>query len=214
MLVSSHSGHYEQIRYLARDTAALDPEMLHHLQMSGIEPPRTFVPMRVARAMDDAPEVARVLAARALALANNPSERALLILGHGPNSAEDYAAWMANLRMVADSVRALGRFHDVRVELVRDDAPAPVRAEAVLRARDLIELQHLMTRQPVLVVPVLVSSGSISRDKIPADLHGLPIVYSGEPLLPHAEMSRFIERAARSVAAKCTGDRCPKSQSP
>src|SRR6266542_1657954 len=57
--------------------------------------------------------------------------RALLLLGHGPNSAEDYATWMANLRPVADSVRAAAGFASVLIELVRDDAPAAVRAEAV-----------------------------------------------------------------------------------
>lgn len=196
MLVSSHSGHYEQIRYLAGDTAALDPEMLHHLQMSGIERLRSTVPIRLARAMDGAPQMARVLTDRALALATNPRDRALLILGHGPNSAEDYAAWMKHLRVVADSVKAMGKFRDVRVELVRDDAPAPVRAEAVRRARDLIELQRMATRQDVLVVPLLVSKGSINRGKIPNDLAGLPIVYSGEPLLPHPEMALWIERAS------------------
>lgn len=63
-------------------------------------------------------------------------------MGHGPNSAEDYAAWMRALRPVADAVKASGGFRDVRVELVRDDAPAPVRAEAVLRVRELIDLQY------------------------------------------------------------------------
>lgn len=199
LLVSSHSGHYDQIRYLAGDTARLDAGMLHHLHMAGIERPTTRVPLRLTPAMDDAARVARVLLARARALTTMPSERALLIVGHGPNSAEDYAEWMTNLRVVADSVKAWGGFRDVRVDLVRDDAPPPVRAEAVRRVRELIELQHLVTRKEVVVVPVLVSRGAISRDKLPNDLRGLPIVYSGEPLLPHPEMSRWIEDRVRDA---------------
>jgi len=206
MLVSSHSGHYDQIRYLAGDSLALDAQMAHHLHMSGIERPRSPVPIRVTRAMDDAAHVARVLTDRALALTSNPRDRALFIVGHGPNSAQDYAAWMTNLRVIADSVRIRGGFRDVRVDLVRDDAPAPVRAEAVLRVRELIELQHLATGKEVLVVPVLVSKGAISRDKIPNDLQGLPVVYSGEPLLPHVEMVRWIEH---SVAARPHRPRTP-----
>src|SRR5688500_11686790 len=31
MLVSSHSGHYDQIRYLAGDSISLDATMMHHL---------------------------------------------------------------------------------------------------------------------------------------------------------------------------------------
>ena len=193
MLVSSYSGHYDQIRFLAGDSVVLDAAMTHHLHMSGIERASTRVPLRLTRAMDDAPEIARVLADRAVAMTTDPQRRALLIVGHGPNSAEDYAAWMRNLRVIADSVKAQTGFRDVRVELVRDDAPAPVRAEAVRRVRDLIQLQQMATGQDVIVVPVLVSKGAVSRDKIPADIKGMPAVYAGEPLLPHPLMSRWIE---------------------
>ncbi|HEU4996860.1 MAG TPA: CbiX/SirB N-terminal domain-containing protein [Gemmatimonadaceae bacterium] len=193
MLVSSHSGHYDQVRYLAGDSVTLDEQMLHHLHMAGLDRASTTLPLRVTKALDDAPQLARVITQRALALTKSPRERAVLIVGHGPNSAEDYAAWMANLRPVADSVAASGHFRDVRVELVRDDAPAAVRAEAVRRTRDIIQLQYAATGKDVIVVPVLVSKGAISRDKIPSDLAGLPIVYSGEPLLPHPEIARWIE---------------------
>ena len=44
MLVSSHSGHYDQIRYLAGDSVQLDEAMLHHLHMGGIERPTTRLP--------------------------------------------------------------------------------------------------------------------------------------------------------------------------
>ena len=203
MLVSSHSGHFDQIRYLVGDSVKLDHVMEHHLHMAGIERPHTKAKLRLTPAMDDAVQVARVLSERGRALAGNPVGRALMIVGHGPNSAEDYAAWMKNLRVIVDSVRATSGFRDVRVELVRDDAPAAVRAEAVKRTRELIELQHALTQQPVVVVPVLISKGSINRSKLPQDLAGLPIVYSGEPLLPHPEMVRWIEArvaAARSAA--------------
>jgi sirohydrochlorin cobaltochelatase len=202
MLVSSHSGHFDQIRYLAGDSVTLDERMQHHLHMAGIERPVTSVPIRLAPAMDDAPQVARVLTDRAMALADKPGERAVFIVGHGPNSSDDYAAWMKNLRPIADSVRVRGGFRDVRVDLVRDDALPPVRAEAVRRVRELIELQHLVTGKDVVVVPVLVSKGVINRDKLPNDLEGLPIVYSGAPLLPHRAMVQWIEeRATAKIAA-------------
>ena len=200
LLVSSHSGHFDQIRWLTGDSVTLDATMQHHLHMSGIERPVTRARLRLAPALDDSPQIARVISERARALAGDPRGRALMIVGHGPNSAEDYASWMTNLRRVVDSVRATSGFRDVRLELVRDDAPAHVRAEAVKRTRELIEMQHLITGQPVVVVPLLVSKGSINRSKLPQDLAGLPIIYSGEPLLPHPEMVRWIEaRAAASL---------------
>ncbi len=193
MLVSSHSGHYEQIRYLAGATDSLSEGMRHHLHMSGIERAAVDVPVRVTRAMDDSPEVAGVIAARARALADDPADRALFIVGHGPNSAEDHARWMENLRPVADTVKARTGFRSVLVGLVRDDAPAAVRAEAVRQVREMIALQHELTGRDVIVVPVLVSTGTVSRDKLPRDLAGLPVVYSGEALLPHPGMARWIE---------------------
>jgi sirohydrochlorin ferrochelatase len=130
-----------------------------------------------------------------------PANRALLIVGHGPNSAEDYAAWMANLRPVVEQVKRATGFKDVRLELVRDDAPAPVRAEAVLRTRELIELQQALTGRDVIVVPVLVSKGLVSRDKLPKDIAGTASIYNGEPLLPHAAIARWVESRVRTVVA-------------
>lgn len=191
-LVSSHSGHFDQVRYLAGELNQLDETMMHHLHMSGIERV-TGASMVVTPALDGALELAMVLAARAKSIAPAPQGRALFLFGHGPNSAEDYAAWMANLRPVADSVKAATGFASVAIELVRDDAPPAVRNEAVKRAREIIGLQRAATGQDVFVVPILVSSGDVSRRKLPADLAGMPIVYTGEPLLLDTKLSRWVE---------------------
>lgn len=204
LLVSSHSGHYEQIRWLAGETEALEEVMQHHLHMAGIERADVRVPIHVSRAIDDSPEVARVLAERALALQPRPAGRALYLMGHGPNDDEAYEQWMRNLRPVADSVRAATGFAQVGVGLVRDDAPAEVRAAAVAKVRAEIQAQHAATGQPVVVVPVLISRGSVSEVKFRRDLEGLPVVYSGEPLLPHPGLSRWIEARVRERAGAGT----------
>jgi sirohydrochlorin ferrochelatase len=200
LLVSSYSGHYDQIRYLAGALDSLDGEMMHHLHMSGIERV-TGVPMTVVAALDDSPELASVLAERATALASDRSHRALFLMGHGPNSAEDYAAWMKNLRIVAEQVRRQSGYASVAVELVRDDAPPAVRAEAVTRAREIIGLQHAATNNEVIVVPILMSSGTINQQKLPADLSGTPAVYRGAPLLPDTNLVRWVERRVLEAPA-------------
>ena len=200
LLISSHSGHYEQIRYLAGETDKLDEKMMHHLHMGGLERVTAKVPLHVSRAVDDSPDVARVLVERANALVQDQGKHALFIIGHGPNSSDDLASWMKNLRAMTDTIRTLTRFKDVRVGLVQDDAPAHVRAEAVNRARELIELQNRLTGEKVAVVPVLVSKGKLSAEKIPNDLAGLPVIYDGEPLLPHPALARWIEARVRESA--------------
>lgn len=207
MLVSSYSGHFDQLKYLAGILDTLNPEMAHHLHMGGLERV-TSTPMVVAHGLDDAPELARVLAERAETLAPSDREhRALFLMGHGPNSAEEYATWMKNLRVVADLVKKATGFRSVVVELVRDDAPAQVRMEAVSRSREIIELQHAATNGDVVVVPILVSAGEISQRKLPADLARLPIVYSGAPLLPDAAMVAWVERQVRESRPTTTADR-------
>jgi sirohydrochlorin ferrochelatase len=201
LLASSYSGHFDQLRYLAGTLDTLDPVMAHHLHTGGLERVTT-TPMIVANGLDDSPELARVLAERAKALVPTGRERrALFLLGHGPNDAAEYAMWMKNLRVVADSVRAATGFASVAVELVRDDAPPLVRAEAVKRSREIIQLQYAATKHDVAVVPILVSSGDISRRKLPADLAGLPITYSGAPLLPSPELVRWVERRVLDAQA-------------
>lgn len=200
LLVSSHSGHYDQIRYLTGELDAIDEAMMHHLHMAGIERAAAPVPILLARAIDNAPDVARALADRALGLADSPDQQALFLIGHGPNSMEDHAEWMKNLREIADSVFAATGFRDVRVGVVQDDAPAAVRTEAVRRVRDIIELQAGLTGRPVVVVPFVISTGRLTDTKLPADLAGLPIVYSGEALLPHPAMALWIETRVREAS--------------
>lgn len=202
LLVSSHSGHYDQIRYLVGDLDTLDATMEHHLYMGGITRAEVNVPIHLSKAVDNSPDVARVLAERAMAIVPDAKERAgraLFLLGHGPNSAEDYATWMTNLRQITDTVRATTGFRSVLVELVRDDAPAEVRAEAVKRARELIMLQNELTGQKVAVVPILVSTGEVSQEKFPRDLEGLPIEYRGDALLPHPGMASWVESRSREA---------------
>jgi sirohydrochlorin ferrochelatase len=193
LFVASHSGHYDQVRYLAGETDSLDQEMKHHLELAGITRAPELV-LRLRPAIDAAPEIGDVLAARALELATRPAEQAVLLVGHGPNSAEDYAQWMVNLRALAATLKEQGGFRHVTVELVRDDAPPAVKQEAARRIRELVTLAHDATGQPVIVVPVLVSRGSLSRRGVPDLLAGLSVSYSGRPLAPDPGVARWIER--------------------
>jgi hypothetical protein len=84
--------------------------------------------------------------------------------------------------------------------VVRDDAPAAVRREAVTSVRELIGLQYRLTGDSVAVVPVLISRGRVSREKFLADLAGLPVIYSGEPLLPHPALALWLEARVNATS--------------
>ncbi|HET7632240.1 MAG TPA: hypothetical protein VFK16_08005 [Gemmatimonadaceae bacterium] len=201
LLVSSYSGHYEQIRYLTGLTDSLSDVMRMHLHMSGIQRPARSIAFRVTPALDSASELVDVLVDRALAVVPHPAGRALFFMAHGPNSAEAYAAWMAHLRPVVQQVKARAGFATASLELIRDDAPATVKAEARARSREIIALQHQVTGQDVAVVPILMSSSGINRTELPDDLAGLPVLYDPAPLLPHPAMVRWVERMTRSAVS-------------
>ncbi len=205
MFVSSRSGHVDQIRWLMGLTEQLDTVMHHHLHMSGIERPTDRMPLTLTPAIDDAAELVEALAARAESLRPDPATRsALLLVGHGPNLEAEYAFWMEHLRRVAAGVRERTGWRDVRIGLVKDDAPTAERAEAVRHVRDLTELQAAAARDSVTVVPVLLAPGKLTKVGLPRDLANLPIRYTGEPLLPHPAMGRWIARRVRDALPTLT----------
>ena len=196
LMVSSHGSHYRQIRFYAGELPSLPPELALHDHGGHSAPP---VPMRVTPALDDAPEFAAALSARWREMVEADRSRALLLVAHGPNDPDDAVAWLEDIGSVSEGLRA-ATGKDLHVGLLRDDAPAPVRAAAVAEMRDSVLAMAQRSGDSVVALPVMISSGSITRTKIPADLAGLPIRYRAEPLAPLPELSRWIERVARAAA--------------
>ncbi|MEZ4587637.1 MAG: CbiX/SirB N-terminal domain-containing protein [Gemmatimonadales bacterium] len=190
LMVSSAGAHFRQIEYYAGARDRLPPGLEAHDHVG--TPPRP-VPMEVAAALDDAPELGAVLAERIAVLAGRESPRAVMLVAHGPSSDEDARTWRNNL---ARAIGPLASSLNLRlgIGLLRDDAPASIRAAAVLDTRTQIERMHRETGDSVLVVPVLVSSGRIGRVTIPTDLADLPIRYTPAALTPSPALARWIER--------------------
>ena len=198
LLVSSHGGHYHQIRHYAGELAELPAELVEHQHAPSRAPP---VPMRVTGALDAAPELGEVLAERWRALDAVNRGRPLLLVAHGPNSDAEAELWVRNLDSAAAVIREAEKI-PVTVGLLRDDAPAPVRTAAVAVIRGAIQRLARGARDSVAVLPVLISSGPINRVTIPKDLDGLPVHYVPVSLAPHPALARWIERVALAVVAE------------
>ena len=198
LMVSSHGSHYRQIRYYAGELDSLPPELASHDHGPAHAAPA--VPMRVTPALDAAPELAQALAGRWSALDERDRGRPLLLVAHGPNSAGDAERWIADISAVSEGLRrATGR--ELHVALLRDDAPAAVRAAAVQAMRDSVLAMAARAGDSVVAMPVMISSGSITRTRIPRDLADLPLRYHAEPLAPQAVLARWIERSAALAVA-------------
>lgn len=195
LMVSTDGGHVRQVEFYAGVRPSLPEALGGHVMTTPIPPP---VPMLVTGALDDAPELSDALLARWNELAPADQRRPILLVAHGPNDSLDALLWIRNLGGAAQALTAAAHA-DVRVGLLRDDAPASVRAEAVSAMRDSVSALARRAGDSVVVMPVMISSGTITEVKIPADLARLPIRYHARPLAPLPALARWIERQAASA---------------
>lgn len=195
LMVSSYGGHYREVEFYAgvRDT------MTGHLMMMRHHP--LPVPTRVTPALDAAAELGEALGARWRELSERDRARPLVLVAHGPIDSLDAARWVANLRSAATALPAAGLRAPAGVGLLWDDAATPVRAAAVAALRDTISARAAQAHDSVVVLPVLISSGSIDREKLPHDLEGLAVRYAPSSLAPLPALARWIERSGTEALA-------------
>lgn len=197
LFVSSHSSVLDATRFLlglrAEKPAAVEAfaRMAHgsghdsgHAPVS-TEPLTIGFPIRMASALDAHPIVGQIVLSRTLSLSREPSAEAVVLVAHGPEEDDVDAKWMVNLEQLADVVRAAAPFRHVGALTLRDDADAPVRAEATRRLRVLVGT-HLEQGARVLVVPVLLSFGGIEaglRDRLEGLAYELAPALAPDPRL-------------------------------
>jgi len=206
LLVSSHSAHYREIEADAGLVRAPSDDSMMSMDgrhsMAGRAPP---VPVVLTPALDSAPELGAAVAARWAAQGTVDRRRPLVLIAHGPNDDGEAQQWIADLTATAvPALRAAGFSQRVWIGLLRDDAPPPVRALAIQVIRDTIAQFAVAASDSVLVLPILISSGTINAVRIPRDLEALPVRYVATSLAPLTVLARWIERVA-SEAARASG---------
>ncbi len=201
-MVSTHGSHVRQVEFYAGVRKELPPELESMMAMMGHNHSSHVtltVPVSVTTALDDAPELGEALAARWNILPASDKRRPLMLIAHGPQDSTDAVLWERNISAVVSELARQIAPHPVSVGLLRDDADPEVRAASVASFRAEIERVSGVTRDSVLVLPVLISTGSINHAKIPADIAGLPVRYSPVGLTPSSSLARWVERIAESA---------------
>lgn len=192
LMVSSHGGHYRQIQFYAGELDTWPAELGQHSHGTIAPSP---VPMRVTAALDGAPELGAALLERWRSLTARFRAGPLMLVAHGPSTDDESEMWIRDLESAAAGIHAEGGI-PVKVGLLRDDAPAPVRAAAVADIhRTALELAA-QSKDSVTVLSVLISSGRLGAVTIPNDLSGLPVRYAATALSPLPVLARWIERVA------------------
>lgn len=192
LLVSSHSDHYEEVRFVGR--ARPDYPHAEHTQVQQLQGTAEIV--GVASGMDSDELVEEALADRAKRISRNVASEHLVLVAHGPNEDAEAELWMSDLESVAQGIKQRLGLSGAESKLLRDDAPPPVKAAALAALRASVE--SASERGDVLVVPVLVARGKISA-QIPEILGGAKYRWDGTPLLPHPAIARWIEKQADSL---------------
>ena len=192
LLISSHSAHAEQIRFLAGLRS--DYPHAEHMHLTAV---RGSVPiMSVTPGMDDDPLIASILADRARMLSRDPRAETLVLVAHGPNDDDEAAKWISAMTRLSEHVRSALPFRNVDTRLLRDDAPKPVKDRALAELREAVTA-HAKTGR-VVIVPLLLSPGSVA-DEIPSTLTGLEFAWDGRTLLPDDRIAQWVIARARGA---------------
>jgi sirohydrochlorin cobaltochelatase len=179
LLVSSYSGHYEEIRYYTGERKD-PPEDVEDT------PLKTHAALRLTKGMDDDPLLSRILLDQVRTVSTNPSAESVVLVAHGPNSDSDNERWLACLQAHAAFLQQTGGFRRVEFLTLRDDAPKAVRDAATAALRENVKTAS--ADSTVLIAPVLISVGHVQAE-IEKRLEGLTFKMatggvSGHPLTP------------------------------
>lgn len=157
--------------------------------------PKSVTKVIYENALDDALEMSRALLQRAKELSRYPVREELILVGHGPQRADDDAMWVRNFnshnqRIQDDLRKTNSHFMNVHAITVQDDAPTDVR-EAKTRALRQLVAQATQRGNRALILPVLIAPGSIESG-ILARLRGLDFGYVGHMLTPDPEITAWV----------------------
>ncbi|MGC4081008.1 MAG: CbiX/SirB N-terminal domain-containing protein [Vicinamibacterales bacterium] len=162
----------------------------HVMSDEGTTPIVKSVPIRMTAALNDHPIVADIIASRARAISQRPSNETVILVAHGPNDDEDNRRWLVDMASLATQLRSTSPFAAIEYVTLRDDAEPAVRDQATAALRALVE-RHAREGRQVLIVPLLVSYGGIDRG-LRERLNGLSYAMPSAALVPDARLVTWV----------------------
>ncbi len=141
------------------------------------------------------PLVAEIVYARINELSTAPETETVLLVAHGPSAEDDNKKWVKTIEDLADQVRSLQaskptKFKQIFALTVRDDADTAIYDQAKEHFRTLVS--QSAKDGETIVIPLLLSQGGVEARYVKR-LEGLDYKWSGKTLLPHQNITKFIE---------------------
>jgi sirohydrochlorin cobaltochelatase len=138
---------------------------------------------------------ARDVADRVAALSVAAAQENVLILAHGPGDDTENARWLAMLDARAQAIRARAPFRRVQVETLREDWPDK-RAVAEARLRAFVKRANDEGGRAIVIPFRVQGFGPYAQV-----LEGLDYASDHQGLIPHPEVTRWIEHEIRALEA-------------
>lgn len=163
-----------------------------------LKPLRVNAEVKMTNPLDDHPLVAEILMDRIEAVSDDPSEETLLLVAHGPVQDKDNENWLKAISNLGSQIQQMQEkkggepFFNIVPLTVRDDAGDDVYNQAKEEFRTLVK--EADEQGEAIVIPLLLSKGGVERRYL-TRLEGLNYTWGGETLLPHENISLFIEES-------------------
>lgn len=186
LFISSHSPIIGNSRYIL----GLQKELPATTDVKSLPRLESNIRFHMTGALDDSIFAAEILLERAKELCSNPTAETVIIVGHGPNNEDENRLWLKDMEKLAWYVRERGDFKEVKVATWRSDAPKEIRDKATQELRAMVQMSSKDGR--VIVIPYLLSSGGVEGEIVGA-LKGLSYTYNGKALLPHDNVTKWVE---------------------
>jgi len=145
--------------------------------------------------------VAEIIFDRISELSTDPTNETILIVAHGPNNEQDNKNWVKKIDSLASQIRTIqskkgSKFKQIFGLTVRDDANPAIYEQAKEQLRTLVSQSGKDGK--VIVIPLLLSQGGVEARYVKR-LEGLKYKWSGKTLLPHPNITKFIQVSVKNA---------------
>lgn len=195
LFISSHSPIIGNFHYIL----GLQEKLPSTTDVKSLPRVESKLRFRMTEALDDSILVAEILLERANELSTDPTKETVILVGHGPNDEKENRLWLNDMEKLALYVREKGGFKEAKVATWRSDAPKEIRDKAIQELRTMVQTSG--KERAVIVVPHLLSSGGVEEEIVDA-LKGLSYVFNGKTLLPHGNITRWLEKQVEGELVK------------
>lgn len=186
LFVSSGSTHIDEIAYALGAKPVPERE-------TDLEPFRVAAQIHFGNPVDDDPDIAQMLWDKTRELSQHPGREVLLLVGHGSRHEGFRQRWERGISSLAARVRQISGLAAADYGLLNPDN---------VRSR----VEHWQEQgYEVLVSPLFLSEGYFTKVVIPQRLEGLEYAYSGQTLLPHPLLPRWIGRQVEAALERLRG---------